>query len=105
MNFPQGNRDEFARDSLLQRTVRVSGDIPLLRRKTGLFPRVCGGGAGARSGETAWRGHIAPTGGNISVGPNSSTAAWIGRWLNLNLIEASGKRQANHGTLIAPGKR
>ena len=36
----------------LQRTVRVSRDIPLLRRKAGLFPRVCGAEQVARSGET-----------------------------------------------------
>jgi hypothetical protein len=36
----------------LQRTVRVSQDIPLLRRKAGLFPRVCGAAQVARSGET-----------------------------------------------------
>src|SRR5271156_7007928 len=36
----------------LQRTVRVSRDIPLLRRKAGLFPRVCEAEQVARSGET-----------------------------------------------------
>ena len=36
----------------LQRTVGVSRDIPLLRRKAGLFRRVCGAEQVARSGET-----------------------------------------------------
>jgi hypothetical protein len=36
----------------LQRTVRISRDIPLRRRKPGLFPRVCGAEQVARSGET-----------------------------------------------------
>jgi hypothetical protein len=38
--------------AFLQRTVRVSRDIPLLRRKPGRLPRVCGAEHVARSGET-----------------------------------------------------
>jgi len=59
----------------LQGTVRVSRDIPVLRRKAGLFPRMCGAEQARGRERRAWRGHLAPTGGNISVGPNSSTAA------------------------------
>jgi hypothetical protein len=49
--FRSGWDREFESVSL-QRTVRVSRDIRLLRRKTGLFPRVCGAEQLARSGET-----------------------------------------------------
>jgi hypothetical protein len=46
------SRDREFESGSLQRTVRVSRDIPLLRRKAGLFPRVCGAEQVARSGET-----------------------------------------------------
>ena len=45
-------RDRWFESVSLQRTVRVSRDIPLLRRKAGLFPRVCEAEQVARSGET-----------------------------------------------------
>jgi hypothetical protein len=44
--------DQEFESGFLQRTVRVSRDIPFLRRKAGLFPRVCGAEQVARSGET-----------------------------------------------------
>src|SRR5215813_6838477 len=70
-------RDEFAADSPLQQTVRVSPDFALLCRKAGLF-RGCAGQNRQRGRERpAWRGDMAPMGGNISVGPNFSTAAWM----------------------------
>src|SRR5262249_45365279 len=70
-------RDEFAADSPLQQTVRVSPDFALLGRKAGLF-RGCAGQNRQRGRERpAWRGDMAPMGGNISVGPNFSTAAWM----------------------------
>ena len=63
----------------LQRRVRVSRDFALPRREGG-FSRGCVGPAGAAwSAETAIARCMAPTGGNISVGPNSSTAASM-RW-------------------------
>ena len=63
------------------------------------FSRRCVGPAGAaRSAETG----IAPTGGSISVGPNSSTAASMRRWLN---EFRSGSGKAEHGPLLVPGKR
>src|SRR5215813_5260156 len=61
----------------LQQTVRVSPDFALPGRKAGLF-RGCAGRNRQRGRERpAWRGDMAPTGGNISVGPNFSTAAWM----------------------------
>jgi hypothetical protein len=48
----QCTRDRQFESTSLQRTVGVSRDIPLLRRKAGLFPRVCGAEQAARSGET-----------------------------------------------------
>ena len=56
----------------------------------------------ARSAETGIARCMAPTGGNISVGPNSSTAASMRRWLN-EFRSRSGK--AEHGPLLVPGKR
>ena len=46
------SRDRKFESISLQQAVRVSRDIPLLRRKAGLFPRVCGAEQVARSGET-----------------------------------------------------
>ena len=43
--------DRWFESTFLQRTVRVSRDIPLLRRKAGLFRRVCGAEQVARSGD------------------------------------------------------
>ena len=67
------------------------------------FSRGCVGPAGAaRSAETGIARCMAPTGGNISVGPNSSTAASMRRWLN---EFRSGSGKAEHGPLLVPGKR
>src|SRR6516225_6434142 len=75
-------RDEFAPDSPLQRRVHVSRDFALPWREAG-FSRGCAGPTGAaRAGETGIARCMAPTGENISVGPNSSTAASMRRWLN-----------------------
>ena len=52
---------------------------PFHGKKPG-FSRGCAGPAGAaRSAETGIARCMAPTGGNISVGPNSSTAASMRR--------------------------
>jgi len=67
-----------------------------------LFARVCGPAGAARSAETGIARRIAPTGRNISVGPNSSTAASMRRWLN---EFRSGSGIAEHGPLLVPGKR
>ena len=110
MNFPVfsqqarklGFRDEFAPDCLLQRRVHVSRDFALPRREAG-FSRGCAGPAGAaRSAETGIARCMAPTGGNISVAPISSTAASMRRWLN---AFRSGSGKAEHGPLLVPGKR
>jgi hypothetical protein len=66
------------------------------------FSRRCAGWSRQRGRERrAWRGEMAPTGGNVSVGPNSSTAAWMRA---VAYSSGSGKGKAKHGTLIAPGK-
>jgi hypothetical protein len=52
----------------------LAGYSPL-RRKAGLFPRVCGAEQVARSGETGVARSSGADRRNISVGPNSSTAA------------------------------
>ena len=86
----------------LQRRVHVSRDFGLPRRGAGLS-RGCVGPAGAaRSAETGIARCMAPIGGNISVGPNSSTAASMRRWLN---EFRSGSGKAEHGPLLVPGKR
>ena len=78
------------------------GIFALPRREAG-FSRGCVGPAGAaRSAETGIARCMAPTGGNISVGPNSSTAASMRRWLN---EFRSGSGKAEHGPLLVPGKR
>ena len=85
----------------LQRIVRVSRDFALSRRKAGLFPPVCGRSRQCGRERRAWRDDMAPTGGKVSVGPNSSTAAWMRA---VDSSSGSGKGKAEHGTLIAPGK-
>ena len=78
------------------------GIFALPRREAG-FSRGCVGPAGAaRSAETGIARCMAPTGGNISVGPNFSTAASMRRWLN---EFRSGSGKAEHGPLLVPGKR
>ena len=71
---PSPERDRRFESRSLQQTVRVSRDFALPRREAGLFPRPCGVGEAARSTETGVARDMAPTGGNISVGPYSSTA-------------------------------
>jgi hypothetical protein len=56
----------------------------------------------ARSAETGIARCMGPTGGNISVGLNSSTAASMRRWLD---EYRSGSGKAEHGPLLVPGKR
>jgi hypothetical protein len=51
-NLGRITRNRWFESGSLQRTVRVSRDIPLLRRKAGRFLRVCGAEQVARSGET-----------------------------------------------------
>src|SRR5215472_11343080 len=95
-------RDRWFESALLQRRVCVSRDFALARREAG-FSRGCAGPAGAaRSAETGIARCMAPTGGNISVGPNFSTAASMRRWLN---EFRSGSGKAEHGPLLVPGKR
>jgi hypothetical protein len=73
------------------------------RSKSRAFPagvRAGATGAGGRDGHGAviWR-RLA---GNISVGPNSSTAASMRRWLNES---GSGSAKAEQGALLVPGQR
>jgi hypothetical protein len=49
-----------------------------------------------------WCGDMAPNGGNIFAGLNSSTAVSMIRWLN---EPGSGSSKAEHSSLIVPGKR
>ena len=86
----------------LQRRVHVSRDFALRRREAG-FSRGCAGRIGAaRSAETGIARCMAPTGGNISVGPNSSTAASMRRWFNKFRSRSC---KAEYGPLLVPGKR
>src|SRR5215813_13954418 len=62
----------------LQRRVRVSRDFAFPRRKASLFPPVCGAERQRGRERRARQADLVPAGGNISVGPNSSTAAWVG---------------------------
>ena len=95
-----GNR--WFESTSLQRRVHVSRDFALARQEAG-FSRGCAGPAGAAlSAETGIVRCMAPTGGNISVGPKSSTAASMRRWLN---EFRSGSGKAEHGPLLVPGKR
>jgi len=61
----------------LQQTVCLSPDFALPPLKPGVS-RGCAGRNRERGRERrAWRGDIASMDGNISVGPNFSTAAWM----------------------------
>src|SRR5215510_12532673 len=69
------------------------------------FPRVCGRGERRGRQRRAGRDNIGPTGGNISVGPYSSTAPPV-MWQpndsgGFNFGSGSGKTE--HGPLIVPG--
>ena len=86
----------------LQRRVHVSRDFALPRREAGSLRGYAGPAGAARSAETGIARCMAPTGGNISVGPNSSTAASMRRWLD---EFRSGSGKAEHGPLLVPGKR
>jgi hypothetical protein len=54
------------------------GIFPSYVEKPGVCRGVRGGAGGAVGRDRRDAGHMPPTGGNISVGPNSSTAAWMG---------------------------
>ena len=95
-------RDRWFESIFLQRTVRLSQEVARRGREARLFARVCGPDSAPRSAETGIARCMAPTGGNISVGPNSSTAASMRRWLN-EFRAGSGK--AEHGALLLPGPR
>ena len=99
---PYHARNRKFESTSLQRRVHVSRDFALPWREAG-FSRGCAGPTGAaRSAETGIARCMAPTGENISVGPNSSTAASMRRWLN---EFSSGSCKAEHGPLLVPGKR
>jgi hypothetical protein len=58
----------------LQRTVRLSPAATFERQEPGLSPEVCEARLTTGSAETRQAFHCAPTGGNVSAGPYSSTA-------------------------------
>jgi hypothetical protein len=92
------------------------------RSRTRLSARVWAAGLATGSAETRQAFHCAPTGGNISVGPYSSTAVPL-RWSTkmprrsrqswvFSAVErawvfefGSGLSKAEHDPLIVPGKR
>ena len=77
------------------RTLRWRERVPMAQRRGGARRQ-------ARSAETGIARCMGPTGGNISVGLNSSTAASMRRWLD---EYRSGSGKAEHGPLLVPGKR
>jgi len=93
-------RDRGFESGSLQQRVHVSRDFSLHDKKPGFF-RGSPGRAGGRQ-RRIWCGDMAPNGGNISAGLNSSTAVSMIRWLNES---GSGSSKAEHGSLIVPGKR
>ena len=97
-SHPSAQNRKFESTSL-QRTVRVSRDIPLLRRKAGLFPRVCGAEQVARSGETGVARSYRADGRQYLC-----RAKFQYRSVDEGdgLMRRIGQRQAEHGTLIAP---
>ena len=72
------------------------GECPAFR--AGVWAWQVQRGQQRRLSRGAWRRQA----GNISVGPNSSTAASMRRWLN---EFRSGSCKAEHGPLLVPGKR
>src|SRR6478672_11466823 len=58
----------------LQQTVRLSPATTFERQKPGLSPQVCEVRLTTGSAETQQAFHCAPTSGNVSAGPYSSTA-------------------------------
>jgi len=58
----------------LQQTVRLSPAATFERQEPGLSPQVCEARLTTGSAETQQAFHCAPTGGNVSAGPYSSTA-------------------------------
>ena len=58
----------------LQQTVRLSPAATFERQEPGLSPQVCEVRLTTGSAETQQAFHCAPTGGNVSAGPYSSTA-------------------------------
>ena len=106
----------------LQQTVCLSSAAAFEGREPGLSARVCADGLATASAETPGCFDIAPTGGNVSVGPNSSTAVRLdvvatvpgrsgrsqglsGLSIGKSLKFGSGLSKAEHGPLIVPGKR
>jgi hypothetical protein len=106
----------------LQQTVSLSPAAAFQGREPRFSARVWAAGSATGSAETRQALHCAPTGGNISVGPYSSTAVplrWLAKmprrsrqsWVYSALkVRGSlkfglGSSKAEHGPLIVPGKR
>src|SRR5580700_3588303 len=121
------NRGHLARNRrfespFLQQTVSLSPAAAFQGREPRFSARVWAAGLATGSAETRQALHCAPTGGNISVGPYSSTAVplrWVAKmprrsrqsWVYSALkVRGSlkfglGSSKAEHGPLIVPGKR
>jgi len=113
-------RDQGFKSVSLQQTVRLSAGFAFERREPRLSARVCSVGWRPGRQRRAECFDIAPTGGNISVAPYSSTAVPLmacenatpiattrGSGLNVKQIFefASGSSEAERDPLIVPGKR
>jgi hypothetical protein len=72
-------RDQGFESISLQQTVRLSPAATFERQEPGLSPQVCEARLTTGSAETQRAFHCAPTGGNVSAGPYSSTAARLMR--------------------------
>ena len=66
--------DRWFESISLQQTVRLSPAATFERQEPGLSPQVCEAPLTTESAETRQAFHCAPTGGNVSAGPYSSTA-------------------------------
>jgi hypothetical protein len=71
---PQAEGDRRFESTSLQQTVRLSPAATFERQEPGLSPQVCEARLTTGSAETQQAFHCAPTGGNVSAGPYSSTA-------------------------------
>ena len=85
----------------------LSREFAFLRREAAVF-RECAGRRGRHGRQRrAGRGNIGPTGGNISVGPYSSTAPPVMGSLTIAAVFefGSGSGKTERGPLIVPGER
>ena len=116
---PDGDR--WFESISLQRTVRLTPAATFERQEPGLSPQVCEARLTTGSAETQQAFYCAPTGGNVSAGPYSSTEVPLMRsaampdgpneitsfralaWVVFEF--GSGSSKAEQGPLVVPGKR